>query len=450
MKTLGAAVGTDPARVWLAYAVLTARLPREDDIVALVRKAKLDGAEVALKEIVSRASRAARFTISPPSVEVVRGSVIVDVHHTARTRLATGIQRVVRQTIAEWATSRTITLIGWNSTYDATRLLTEDERSNALYGNRPDAKFAQGTVTIPWECDYILPELATEPERTARLQAMARFSGNRLHMVGHDCVPISTAETVGPGMGGAFAKNLAAARHASSIATTSMASSAEYQGWRSMLSAIGVPGPRIQEVQLPAEAGESDPITAGAAADIFDAERPLVLCVGSHEPRKNHMALLYAFEVLWREGHEFNALFVGGNSWNSGGFEHEFTRMVKAGRPLHAAKGMSDDTLWAMYRDAVATVFPSVNEGFGLPVAESLAVGTPALTSNFGSMREIAQSGGAVLVDPRDDDAIVDGLRRLLTDDAFRAQLEAQATARSPRLWKQYAAELWESFFPED
>ena len=76
------------------------------------------------------------------------------------------------------------------------------------------------------------------------------------------------------------------------------------------------------------------------------------------------------------------------------------------------------------------TVFPSLNEGFGLPLAESLACGTPAVTSDFGSMREIVDGGGgALLVDPRDDHSVADGMRSLLTDDGL---LRAFASRRWP------------------
>ena len=81
-----------------------------------------------------------------------------------------------------------------------------------------------------------------------------------------------------------------------------------------------------------------------------------------------------------------------------------------------SVRALSDDLLWAAYRLAHCVVFPSLNEGFGLPVAESLACGTPVVTSGFGSMREIARHGGAILVDPRDDHDIAAGLRLMLTD----------------------------------
>ena len=88
-------------------------------------------------------------------------------------------------------------------------------------------------------------------------------------------------------------------------------------------------------------------------------------------------------------------------------------------------------------------VFPSLNEGFGLPVAEALASGTPVVTSGYGSMAEIAADGGALLVDPRDDRSIAAAMRTVLTQPAERARLAAEARRRPARTWDDYAAGVW-------
>src|SRR5690606_21981332 len=145
--------------------------------------------------------------------------------------------------------------------------------------------------------------------------------------------------------------------------------------------------------------------------------------VGSHEPRKNHDAVLHAAEVLWREGQRFALAFVGGNAWGSEQFLGAVEDLRANGRPIAVVTGASDDVLWWGYRMARFTVFPSLGEGFGLPVAESLAAGTPAVTSGFGSMAEIAEDGGCLLIDPRNDASLAQGMRTLLTDDSLRDRL---------------------------
>lgn len=183
-----------------------------------------------------------------------------------------------------------------------------------------------------------------------------------------------------------------------------------------------------------AEAGELLPAVDG----------PVVLCVGSHEPRKNHLTVLHAAELLWREGLQFSLLFVGGHGWRAEQFTDRVVQLQAAGRPVRSVRALPDDLLWAAYVLARVVVFPSLNEGFGLPVAEALASGTPVITSDFGSMREIASEGGAVLVDPRDDHALRDALRLVLTDETVHAQLSEQARLRPGRTWEHYAGQTWD------
>jgi glycosyltransferase involved in cell wall biosynthesis len=198
-------------------------------------------------------------------------------------------------------------------------------------------------------------------------------------------------------------------------------------------------------VPLPAEAPAADPDAVAAGNRRLQVGRlPLILVVGSHEPRKNHMAVLHAAELLWREGQQFSLTFIGGNAWHSEPFVHRFGQLVGTGRALESFTAATDELLWQAYRAARFTVFPSFNEGFGLPVAESLACGTPVVTSNFGSMKEIADAGGgALLIDPRDDHDLLDAMRTLLTDDHLHAELAGQARSRPPRTWDDYADEVW-------
>jgi glycosyltransferase involved in cell wall biosynthesis len=152
---------------------------------------------------------------------------------------------------------------------------------------------------------------------------------------------------------------------------------------------------------------------------------------------------LHAAELLWRDGVRFSLVLVGGRSWNDERFNQELAHARARNRPVETVTTMSDHMLWAAYRIARCVAFPSLNEGFGLPVAEALACGTPVVTSGYGSMAEIASGGGALLVDPRDDRSIAEGLRAVLTDGEVHGRLSAEARARTPRTWEQYASEVW-------
>lgn len=351
----------------------------------------------------------------------------------------TGVQRVARSIATEWMSRPDAVLVGWST------------RGTQLHRIRPErfaARSSRGLFVrrpiIPCGGHFVLTELVTEPERSARTQAIASFAGVRSTFVANDAIPLTTAETTGAGMPGVFAKYLAAVSRFDRAACISRAASVEYEGWRVMLRSAGLSGPALSVVPLPIAAGTVDASAETEARSLLlTPGMPMVLAVGSHEPRKNHEAILHASEILWREGIEFSLVFVGGNSWNSAEFELRVTELQRAGRPISTHSGLPERLLWWAYRLAHFTVFPSLNEGFGLPVAESLACGVPAVTSNFGSMAEIASSGGCVLVDPRDDESIASGMRTLLADPTIRAQLSAEAYSRIESGWERYADELW-------
>jgi glycosyltransferase involved in cell wall biosynthesis len=146
--------------------------------------------------------------------------------------------------------------------------------------------------------------------------------------------------------------------------------------------------------------------------------------------------------LLWCDGVRFRLVFIGGNAWRSDAFRMRLAELRAAGRAVSALSGVSDAVLWWAYRLATVTVFPSLNEGFGLPVTESLMSGTPVVTSNYGSMAELAAGGGCITVDPRDDSAIAAGLRTVLTDDKRRHELVAEAAKRTGRSWDAYADDV--------
>jgi glycosyltransferase involved in cell wall biosynthesis len=431
--------------VWLALAVLRAEYPERDAVVDFRRRARIDGARPALQALLARAVSTLRHR---GGVRIVQDAVVVDVHHTARTGLATGIQRVARQTVSRWAAERDVVLTGWGASFDGLHELGPELRERALTGAGEEPRRpARTPLVVPWRSHVVLPELAIEGRRTARLGALAEFSGNRTSAIGFDCVPLTTAETVAPGMAGAFGKNLAALAHFDTVATISHAAGTEYRGWRRMLQGAGLSGPDIRVVSLPAPPPVVTDAGIAAAREVLGLDdRPLLLCVGSHEPRKNHLAVLHAATLLWRAGRDFRLAFVGGNAWRDEEFTARLAQLQADGRPVGSVRAISDEALSAAYRLADASIFPSVNEGYGLPVAESLSAGTPVITSAFGSMQEIAADRGAVLVDPREDGEIAAAIERVLFDRPTRDGLTAQLSHFSAGDWSSYASDLWTAF----
>ena len=440
---------------WLVLAVLGAQLPTEREVQSAHRQMELNGVRSVVEATVTAPRRLGALR-SPNTVEVLRNAVVIDIMHTAQTELATGIQRVARETVRRWHTDHDVVFVTWRDDRRSLRRLTPSEQARALYGTHAttrDKHVGRMPIVVPWQGHFLLPELAAEPWRTERIASIARFARTRSGVIGFDCVPLTSVETVADGMASHFAWNLGAVAHMDRVASISRAAGTEYGGWRRMLAPTGIAGPQIETVFLPSEA--EDATDAGLAEFKqlieYSESDPLVLVVGSHEPRKNHMAVLSAAETLWAEGLRFQLVFIGGNSWNSRAFTAQITRLHSANRKVLSVSGIADPLLWAAYRLARFTVFPSVNEGFGLPVGESLSAGTPVVTSQHGSMREIAElAGGAVLVDPYDDDSIAEGMRSLLDGDELLARLRVEALNHPTRGWDDYAVELWDYLVVSD
>ena len=445
IERAGAAVESHgDSGLWLLLAVVQAELPDRDAVIAARRVCEADGGVAAVRRVLN--SRRGRQRSA--SVHVVRETVVVDVHDTARTVLATGIQRVVRNTVTAWRLRHAFIMVGWDAGYHQLRELSPEQVRNVTAGTPGGVGSGHPVeIVIPWNSTYLLPELAIESPRTKRMQALAEFSGNATGVVGFDCVPLTSGETTGGGMPAAFARNLRVVAEMSRVAAISEAAAVEYRGWRDMLPSVGLLGPDVRAIGLASERGTFDEAARAEALRLLAPdELPLLLCVGSHEPRKNHLAVLAACELLWAAGYRFRLGFIGGNGWRSESFTAAAHSLLLRGRPIAVLQRASDPVLWAAYDIATATVFPSLNEGFGLPVMESLLAGTPVVTSDFGSMKEIAEGGGAVLVDPRDDRDIARGIESLLFDEQAAAATRDAARRRVGRPWSAYAEELWSYF----
>jgi glycosyltransferase involved in cell wall biosynthesis len=375
---------------------------------------------------------------------VVTDGTVVDVDFCARHDTHTGIHRVVRETVPRWDAEHDVHAVAWVDEYSVFRALAPREEARVFsFGEIPEidpeaeASYRQRLV-VPWRSVVVLADVPN-PRSSAQLAALGIYSGNTIAMIGYDMIPITSAEMRPPDDATAFARYLTVVKHAHRLAGISRSATAEFAGFASALPAQGLPGPEVHEVLLAGEAPR-----AGASRSPQAGERPVVLCVGSHEPHKNQRAALHAAERLWNAGLDFEVRLVGGPGYSDAILRPALERLVADGRPVSSAGRVSDERLMQEIRSASFVVFASLHEGYGLPVAEALACGTPVITSNYGSQLEIAELGGCLVVDPRDDDDITAAMRRLITEPEELARLRAEAAARPVRTWDAYAAELWD------
>ena len=167
----------------------------------------------------------------------------------------------------------------------------------------------------------------------------------------------------------------------------------------------------------------------------YGLTRPFVLFVGTIEPRKNVDALLDGFAALpasLRE--EFELVLAGPSGWAPAA---TLARLSSA-RYLGY---VPEQDLAPLTAAATVFAYPSLYEGFGFPLAQAMAVGVPAITSNVSSLPEIA-GDAALLIDPRSQAELRDGLARLLLSPGLRADLAARGRARALQFrWETCAAQ---------
>jgi glycosyltransferase involved in cell wall biosynthesis len=180
--------------------------------------------------------------------------------------------------------------------------------------------------------------------------------------------------------------------------------------------------------------------TARERLQVGDA--PFIVFVGVIEPRKNLTRLMDAFAVLKERKigpPNLKLVIGGGRGWlYEGIFEHH------AASPVHddiVLPGfIADDVLPAVYSAAEVLAYPSLYEGFGLPILEAMACGTPVVASRSSCLPEVAE-GAAVLVDPDDVEELAGALEQTLTDPEMRAQLQAKGQQRAAEYTWERAAE---------
>jgi glycosyltransferase involved in cell wall biosynthesis len=163
-----------------------------------------------------------------------------------------------------------------------------------------------------------------------------------------------------------------------------------------------------------------------------------ILAVGNLHPRKNIPRLIHAVAALRKGGADVALVLAGQPGWRA---EHVQAAIddVRGRDWIHLTGYVPDQTLEALYTEALAVAYLSTYEGFGLPVAEALATGAIVVASNTTSIPEVA-GDAAILVNPLDDEAIAHGLETALTDGDVRRRLRIAGPRRAAALtWRNCA-----------
>jgi glycosyltransferase involved in cell wall biosynthesis len=172
----------------------------------------------------------------------------------------------------------------------------------------------------------------------------------------------------------------------------------------------------------------------------FGLRRPYFLTVGTVEPRKDHRTLLRAFEKVHTRRPDTSLVIVGRRGWLSDDIMDEIAEAATR-MPVYHFQGVRDDMLPALYGGSTALVYPSRYEGFGLPLLEAMATGTPVIASETPAHREIAEDA-ALYADTEDADGFARQMIHLLEDAGSRTKfVEAGSQRASQFSWSRAARE---------
>ncbi|MCX7633373.1 MAG: glycosyltransferase family 4 protein [Turneriella sp.] len=176
----------------------------------------------------------------------------------------------------------------------------------------------------------------------------------------------------------------------------------------------------------------------------FLQKAPFILCPGAVEERKNGARLIAAFERS-RAAREMFLVFAGNDGFNHEAI-HQRAQASPAKDKILFLPGLSATTLVALYRKAIFTAYPSLFEGFGLPIVEAFALGSPLLTSKIGAMAEVAGEA-AVKVDPYSEEELTQAIDLLSYDAGLREKLSQSGKIRAKEFrWEKSAAQTRETY----
>lgn len=383
--------------------------------------------------------------------------LIIDVTNASIDTANSGVIRVTRQLARVLQEKAKTSFVRWDAAHKSYVFLTKNEYcclsqydgptlakgavvSRGKERIRLDERLRDYPAERTWLC---ITETSMAPVLAAG-QKFARNQGWNVAAIFYDAIPILHPEFVKDRQilhnHAAYMRQLADCNAIIPISEFSAQCLRDF--WRDQ----NVSGTSVQVDLLAGQLGATDTskVAEQARAAKADGHVARILCVSTIEPRKNHLRLIDACLELKRRRPDLKwQLDLVGNRYAGG---EELADQVNAACKNHLEINwlgvVDDETLIDLYAKADFTVYPSLIEGYGVPIVESLAFGKPCLCSNGGVMAELAADGGCLTVDVRSVDALSKAVERLLCDSALLEDLSEQARSRPVRTWDEYARDF--------
>ena len=365
-------------------------------------------------------------------------ALALDVTNAARDPANSGVVRVTRQLSRALQPYIRTLFLAWDDAKGRYRTLSREEAARLGSFGGPQVQgedvpralgraLAEDGLTLA-QLAWLAPETGLQ----ARGAAVADWAARERLVytaVLHDVIPLSHPQFCAPEIVAAFPIYSNFLRGSARLLANSKTTA---QAW---IEHSGL-GPELLVEPLASDFGPRHPPKAFGPVDPVR-----ILCVSTFEPRKNHATLLEAFvraKPLTR-GRRLELHLVGGGYAGDGGAFDRVRTAADADPDIRLHGRIDDAALDALYAQADFTVYPSVWEGYGLPIAESRHHARPFVCSGDGSMGELAAEGGGLTCDIADPDALAFALARLATDDALRHRLARVCALTPGRSWDDYA-----------
>lgn len=380
--------------------------------------------------------------------------LLIDVSHTSRCTAPTGVQRVSRAVCLELERRGEGIPVAFDRLQRGWRGLNPKERrtldtpghdGTRHRFNLGDAARAAAARVVPaWKARRGIGQgrygglLVVEKLESRRARELARIRpclGGPSVAVLHDLIPVKFPEFATRRSRREFGGYLDTLRSYDGVAAVSEASRRDLIAY---WSARGVQDSPPVAAIPPA----TDPPASHPRPWSGDGGPPLVLMVATLEPRKNQRTVLEACETLWRQGASFALRLIGRRRGTGDGTAARIDALRARGRPVEWLGHVSDRVLDDAYAQCRFTLCPSLYEGYGLPVVESLRRLRPCIASERGGLAEVAAEGGCLVLPEPAADPLAAAIRRLLEDDDCYRDLASQCERRRYREWSDYVDDL--------
>jgi glycosyltransferase involved in cell wall biosynthesis len=378
---------------------------------------------------------------------MAQATFLIDLSHTSHTQARTGIQRVSRALLANIEGAKPITFDPYQDTW---RLLERWETAT-LTAQAPAASrgarwpfaarlrgrmrsFVSAKPSVGPADVLIVPELFSPAVARSLPSLFSQISGGRVALF-HDAIALQMPAAAPAKTVTRFPSYLKELLQFDGIAAISGASKDSLLGYWKWLGVSN--HPPVEAIPL----GTDRPSARGTTAP--RSGPPEILFVSSIEARKNHVALLNACDILWEKGLVFSLRLIGLAHPVSGKAALETIDRLKAkGRPIRYDGAVSETILESAYAECAFTAYPSLVEGFGLPVIESVVRGRPCVCLGTGAIGEAAKGGGCLTLAHLDETSLAAAIEKLLADPTYLERLAQEASMRTAKDWATYAREV--------